>query len=338
MGNALVGASASGSSGTEAEKLIAHLNRIACSKIMKSSDADLEKMDSPEYCQSIVLVSEMALLKYMKTQSMTGQNGQKLVYILEGQQSSRKDEDQARKSICAGLAYDYVLVYKIYQLIRSVVGHQGEVQELCKEITPDAKSFGAGYCQERLDAIALDADKAVSDSQVATISSKVCRLPSMDLKGAPEWATRLDGLFEKMKKGSNDTKAHQSQISRLDVRIGKQDATSTLGRRAPTKFADIKPLDRGSSDAAKAACMEAENRDLPNAYYEFQINSPSLLSEHKSIESKMRAAMGSSAAKLSAILRKIFVGFNSPGAELTLAAGLNSNKLQAIATETAMKS
>ena len=32
-------------------KLIDQLNRIACSHIMASSDADLLKLDSPDYCE-----------------------------------------------------------------------------------------------------------------------------------------------------------------------------------------------------------------------------------------------------------------------------------------------
>ena len=310
----------------DGETLVSQLNRIVCSKIAKSLDSDLEQMNSPDYCRDITVLAKGALTKYMQSQTV---EGNKDVYILKDQIGSPGQSPEKQK-LCEDLAYRYVLIYKIYQLIRATVGHVGSVQRLCSKITPKAKNFGGGYCQERLQAMALRADSAVRG---ATISSKLCHLPSTASKGPPAWAKKLDELFTSMKTTKHENQQQTAQIAALNTRIGKHDASSALTSDNVQKFADIKQLDRSLS-VPEGVCTETGTDRLPNAYYEFQITDPTLLGKYQEIVKGMRTVMDGAVLKLSAVLRKIFTGFNKPGEELTLVPGLTTDKLQALATET----
>ena len=334
MGNAGSVWAGSAAEGADSEKLMAQLNRIACSEMWQSSEEDLRRLESPEYCSEIIGLTKDALLTHIQEQSKTEK---KFLLELEAQLGPGNDSASAQMQLCEELAYKYVLVYKIYQLIRSAVGHEPIVQDLCRKLTPKAKKFGGGYCEERLQALALAARDTQPGSQTATISSKVCHLPSAKAKGRLEWAKRLDSLFEKMKTGSYNTKAHAAQIRRLDLRIGRQKLTSMPDQEHPAKFAEIKPLDRNLGLMSKAACMEptvergTTRYQHPNALYKLQIGEGVFLDEYRQHEQKIRAVIRSAAAKLSAFLRSMFTGLNDRKGVVTLAPGLTMDKLHAIA-------
>ena len=319
----------------DSEKLMEQLNHIACSEIMASTDGDLANLDSPAYCSRIIGLAGDALLQHIEVQS-SGER--KFLNILEGEVAPGKDHSSAKVRICEEFAYKYVLIYKIYQLIRSAVGHVGEVQDLCRKVTPKAKTFGGGYCQERLQALALAARDAQPGAQSATVSSKVCHLPSVTANRENDWAKRMDDLFEYMKHGSYDAKLHAAQVSQLDLRIGKQRlATDMADHERPAEFASIRPLDRSLGRLSKSACMERKKEGdgtstlLPNAHYKFQIGEGVFLDKYREHEQKMRAVIRTAAGTLSGLLRKMFTGLNNPKGALTLAPGLTLDRLHAIA-------
>ena len=305
---------------TDNEILISQLNRIVCSKIAQTIDADLEKMNSPDYCKEITVLTKDALTKYMQSQTA---EDKKNVYLLKGQ--IRPPEASLEKQkLCDNLAARYMLIYKIYQLVRATVGHVGSVQSLCGQITPKAKEFGGGYCQERLQAMAFRADSAISES---TLSSKLCRLPSAASVGTPPWAKKLDDLLSSMKQ------TQTSQITDLNRAIGKHDAATALTGASVQKFADIKQIDHSLS-VPTGVCTDPDDKRLPNAYYEFQIKDPTLLRKYQEIVKDMESGMDSAALRLSAVLRQIFIGFDKPAGQLTINPALTAEKLQGLANET----